>query len=166
MAAKAAAEALASANLVAADVDLVLWASGTPDQPVPGGGALLHRALGLSGVPAFAVHATCLGFLVGLRTAALYMAGGAVRARRLRRGSGGLNLAEPESACLMGDGAAAAVVTATPAGEASAFEAVRFKTFSEGADLTAFRGGGSPPTRSRTATPTSSSRWTAPLCSG
>lgn len=146
MAAKAAAEALAAAGLDPDDLDLVLWASGTPDQPIPDGGALLHRALGLSGVPAFAVHATCLGFLAGLHTAALYIAGGAARRVLVACSevtSGGLNRAEPESAVLLGDGAAAAVVTATPDGAASCIEAVRFETFSEGADLTAVRGGGS-----------------------
>ena len=146
MAANAAREALETAGLAASDLDLVLWASGTPDQPIPDGGAMLHRALGLRGVPAFAVHATCLGFLAGLHTAALNIAGGAARRVLLACAevtSGGLNRGEPESAVLLGDGAAAAVVTATPDGATSAIEAVRFETFSEGADLTAVRGGGS-----------------------
>ncbi|HEX8298593.1 MAG TPA: 3-oxoacyl-[acyl-carrier-protein] synthase III C-terminal domain-containing protein [Rubricoccaceae bacterium] len=146
MAAKASRDALAAAGLEARDVDLVISASGTPEQPLPDGGVLLHRALGLTAVPAFAVHATCLGFLAALHLAAPLVAAGAYRRVLIACGevsSGALNPAEPESAVLFGDGAAAAILTPTPAGEASAVEAVRFETFSEGADLTAVRGGGS-----------------------
>ncbi len=146
MSVRASRDALAAAGLDPGDVDLVISASGTPDQPIPDGGVALHRGLGLSGVPAFAVHATCLGFLAALHVAAPLVAAGAYRRVLVSCAevtSGGLNPAEPESAVLLGDGAAAVVLTATPAGEASAVEAVRFETYSEGADLTAVRGGGS-----------------------
>ena len=146
MSAKASRMALAEAGLDAGDLDLVISASGTPEQPIPDGGVLLHRALRLSGVPAFAVHATCLGFLAALHLAAPLVAAGAYRRVLVSCAdisSGSLNPAEPESAVLLGDGAAAVVLTATPAGEASAVEAVRFETYSEGADFTAVRGGGS-----------------------
>ncbi len=146
MAVRASQDALAAAGLDAGEVDLVISASGTPDQPIPDGGVMLHRGLGLSGVPAFAVHATCLGFLAALHVAAPLVAAGAYRRVLVSCAevtSGGLNPAEPESACLLGDGAAAVVLTQTPGGEASAIEAIRFETHSEGADLTAVRGGGS-----------------------
>ena len=146
MGAKASREALAAAGIEAGDLDLILSASGTPEQTLPDGGALLHRALGLSGVPAFAVHATCLGFLAALHTAAALIASGAYRRILVSCAdiaSVGMDRAAPESAVLLGDGAAAVVLVATPLGEASAVEAVRFETYSEGADLTAIRGGGS-----------------------
>jgi len=146
MAVKASRDALAAAGLQPSDVDLVISASGTPDQPIPDGGVLLHRELGLSGVPAFAVHATCLGFLAALHVAAPLVASGAYRCVLVSCAevtSGGLNPNEPESAVLLGDGAAAVVLTPTPEGEDSVVEAVRFETYSEGADLTAVRGGGS-----------------------
>ena len=146
MAAMASREALAAAGLAPTDLDLVLSASGTPEQTLPDGGTLLHRALGLSGIPAFAVHATCLGFLAALHSAAALLAAGAYRRILVSCAdiaSVGMDTSEPESAVLLGDGAAAAVLTATPSGEGSAIEAVRFETFSEGADFTAIRGGGS-----------------------
>ena len=146
MAVRASRDALRAAGLGAGDLDLVISASGTPDQPIPDGGVLLHRGLGLSGVPAFAVHATCLGFLAALQVAVPLVAAGAYRRVLVSCAevtSGGLNPAEPESAVLMGDGAAAVVLAPTPPGSTSAVEAIRFETYSEGADLTAIRGGGS-----------------------
>ena len=50
---------------------------------------------------------------------------------------------EPETAVLFGDAAAAAVLTASGPGESSAVEGAAFATFSSGAELTEFPGGGS-----------------------
>ena len=147
MGAAAATAALAMAGLDPSDLDLVLGASGTQEQAIPDGAALVHRALGLggSGVPAFSVHATCLSALVALDLAATLVAAG--RHRRVLVVSAdvasvGLNFAEPESAVLMGDAAAAVVVEPAPEGSASAVHASAFATFSEGAHLTEIRGGG------------------------
>ncbi len=147
MGAEAAKEALAEAGLAASDLDLIVNASGTPEQGIPDGGALIqrHLGLGLSGIPCFTMHATCLSFLVALDLAATY-----VRDGRFRRvlvvssevASVGLNFAEPESSTLFGDAAAAAVVVATPQGEASRIEAMRFATFGDGAHFTEIRGCG------------------------
>ena len=57
-------------------------------------------------------------------------------------GSISLNRAEPESAVLFGDGAAAAVLIRTPSGAIGAIGPGRFTTFSSGADLTTVLGGG------------------------
>jgi 3-oxoacyl-[acyl-carrier-protein] synthase III len=148
MGARAAAEAVAAAGLGLADIDLIVNASGSQEQAIPDGGPLLQRELGLggTGVPCFSVHATCLGFVVALDVCAALLATG--RYRRILVvcadiGSVGLNFKEPESASLIGDAAAAAVLTLPGPGEPSSVLAARLETYGEGADLTEIRGGGS-----------------------
>lgn len=148
MAAQAAVEAVSQAGLHLTDIDLIINASGTQEQAIPDGGPLLQRELGLgeSGIACFSVHATCLGFLMALDVAAGLLATGRYRHILITNAdvaSCGLNFAEPESAALMGDAAAAVVVTQTPPGESSAFQAFHFKTYGQGANLTEIRGGGS-----------------------
>jgi 3-oxoacyl-[acyl-carrier-protein] synthase-3 len=148
MGAKAAREALSVAGLALEDMDLILGACGTPEQAIPCNAALIQRALGAerSGIPAFDVNATCLSFLT-----ALDVAGCLIEAGRFRRvlvvssdvASVGLDWQARESAMILGDGAAAAVVEASPDGDPAAFLASGMQTFSEGADLTRIRGGGS-----------------------
>lgn len=125
--------------------DLVLNASGLPRQALPDTSVFLQRALGMSGVASHSVNASCLSFLVALHAAAAYVASGAYRRVLIVSvdfGTRGRNWAEPESAALLGDGAAAAVVEATPAGEASAILSWRMATWPEGADFTEVRGAG------------------------
>ncbi len=157
MGAEAAQQALAMAGLAAADLDLVLGACGTQEQAIPDTAALIHRALGLAGtgIPAFSVHATCLSFVVALDLAATLIDAG--RYRRILIvsadiGTVGANPAQPESAVLLGDAAAAVVLVRAPEGSASAVEAARFETYSEGAAATEIRGGGSrrPPNAAHT----------------
>lgn len=148
MAAEAGKEALANANLKATDLDLILNASGTQEQVIPDGAPSIQKHLGLqgSGIPAFTVHATCLSFIIGLQTAASFIQSGLYRRILVATGdnaSCGLNFDEAESACLMGDGAAAVIVEATPEGENSCISAFKMETYSEGAHLTELRGGGS-----------------------
>lgn len=148
MAAAAAREAMAQANLDWNGIDLILNASGTVQQAIPDGAALLQRELGLgmSGIPCMSVNATCLSFLVALDMAASLLATGRYRTILIYSsdvGSIGLNFKEPESASLIGDGAAAVVVRRTPDGEASRMVATQFATYGDGAHLTEIRGGGS-----------------------
>lgn len=147
MGAGAAREALVDAGLEPGDIDLIINASGTPEQAIPDGGPLLQRALGLerSGIPSFTVHATCLSFLVALDVVSALIAAGSHRRVLIvstEIGSMGVAGVDPKSESLWGDAAAAAVVTATPAGESSSLERFLLRTWSQGADLTAIRGGG------------------------
>ncbi len=151
MAALAARAALDDAGMDAAEIDLIVNASGTNEQTLPDGGPLVARALGLSGTPAFSVHATCLSFVAALDVASAFLAAG--RYRRIlvvssERPSVGLNVEQPESALLMGDGAAAAVLTASAGADRApglappGLHAFRFETYGDGAHLTEVRGGG------------------------
>ena len=148
MGAQAAKEAIADAGLSLNEIDLILNASGTPEQAIPDGGPLIQRQLGLesSGIACMSVHATCLSFLVALDMSANLLTTG--RYQRIlivssEVASVGINLNEPESASLIGDAAAAVVVTRTPTGEASSLHVARLETYSKGAYLTAINGGGS-----------------------
>lgn len=148
MAGQAAQEALAKAGLALADIDLIINASGTQAQAIPDGAALLQKELGLgtSGIPCFSIHATCLSFVTALEVATTLLI-----AHRYRHilivsaeiASCGLNFEEPESASLLGDGAAAAIVTTAMEDELSAFHAMRIETYGEGAPYAELRGGGS-----------------------
>ncbi|MCL4834834.1 MAG: hypothetical protein KJZ86_20505 [Caldilineaceae bacterium] len=147
MGAAAATEALAAANMQISDIDLILNASGSAEQAIPDTGALIQRALGVgdSGIPCMSVHATCLSFLAALDLCASFLAAGRYRHILVvssEISSVGLNPAEPESATLLGDGAAAAVITRAGVGEASALHHALFRTYGKGADHTAVRGGG------------------------
>lgn len=147
MGAAAATEALAAADLQISDIDLILNASGTAEQAIPDSGALIQRALGVgdSGIPCMSVHVTCLSFLAALDLCASFLASGRYRHILVvssEISSVGLNPQEPESATLIGDAAAAAVITPAPPGESSRLHAALFRTYGDGADFTAVRGGG------------------------
>jgi 3-oxoacyl-[acyl-carrier-protein] synthase-3 len=125
--------------------DAVVNASLTPAQLVPDTGVFVAQALGLSGVPAFSVHATCLSFLVGAQVAAGLLHTGA--ARRVLVVSSeiatiGRDFAEPESAVLLGDGAGAAVFERPPPGATGALLGFRMATYPDGAGLAEITGFG------------------------
>ncbi|MCE9609103.1 MAG: hypothetical protein K8R23_02630 [Chthoniobacter sp.] len=125
--------------------DLLLGASGTPQQPIPCTAALIAAEMGWSGVPCFDVNATCLSFL-----SALQVVGGLIAAGNYRRiaivsaeiASKGLNWQQPEAAALMGDGAAAVLIEAGESRD-SALLGSLIETWPEGAAFTEIRGGGS-----------------------
>ncbi len=58
--------AIADAGLTADDIDVVIFATMTPDHVLPGNGPLLQKRLGLRGVPTFDIRQQCSGFLYGL----------------------------------------------------------------------------------------------------
>jgi len=65
----AAAKALEMAGVAKDEVDLVVFATMTPDHYFPGCGTLLQHKLGLRPVPCFDIRQQCSGFLYGLELA-------------------------------------------------------------------------------------------------
>lgn len=125
--------------------DLILNASLSARQAIPDTSVFIEAELGLEGIPSYSLHATCLSFLVALHNASALVAAGAYRRVLVvsaECGSAGRNMAEPESAALIGDGAAAVVVEPTPAGGTSALLGWRMTTWPAGAALTEVRGFG------------------------
>lgn len=125
--------------------DLLLGASGTPQQPIPCNAALIAAELGWHGVPCYDVNATCLSFVVALQVASGLIAAG--HAQRImivcaEVASKGLNWDQHEAAGLIGDGAAAVLVERDDSGRSLLLN-TKMETWPEGVALTEIRGGGS-----------------------
>lgn len=58
------------------DIDLIIFATLSPDIFFPGSGCLLQHKLGLSSTPALDIRQQCTGFLYGLTTADAYIRSG------------------------------------------------------------------------------------------
>jgi len=69
LACHAAQNAIASAGIGAADIDLIIVATTTPDKIFPSVATMVQRKLGISGCPAFDMQAVCSGFVYALATA-------------------------------------------------------------------------------------------------
>ncbi|HXX85458.1 MAG TPA: beta-ketoacyl-ACP synthase III [Casimicrobiaceae bacterium] len=72
-------EALAAAGMAAADVDLIVVATTTPDMIFPSTACILQAKLGVRNGPAFDVQAVCSGFVYALAVADLMLKSGAVK---------------------------------------------------------------------------------------
>lgn len=149
MAAAAARQALERAGRQIEDIDLIVGASSGPEQLIPCTAALVQRELGApEGKSAcFDISATCLSFPVALQVVAPLLVAGLYKTALIFSSeltAHSLNPHEPESATLLGDAAAAAVLVRTPSGDASCLHHSAFETYAtSGAELTRFRGGGS-----------------------
>jgi 3-oxoacyl-[acyl-carrier-protein] synthase-3 len=75
----AAVAALAQAGLEPTDVDLIVFATMTPDIAFPGSGCFLQHKLGCRTVGALDVRAQCAGFLFALATADRFVRAGGAR---------------------------------------------------------------------------------------
>lgn len=143
--AQAARAAMLAAGLAFADLDCLVAASGTPDQAMPSNAALIHRELGLEGLLAFDLGASCLGFLVALDTLASLIACGHYRRVLVVASdiaSCGLDWRRLEASGIFGDGAAA-FVFGPAEGSGSALLGAAFETHSHGAHWCEIPGGGS-----------------------
>lgn len=151
MGARAAKNALAAAGCTLSDIDLIISASGTSHQFIPDQSVFIQSALGAggSGISCFSVHTSCLSFLTALDIAASHL-----ETRRYTRilivtaefASAGLNLQDPESGPLFGDGAAAAVVRLRqpqdPVSPTAGIHRMRFESYGDDAHLTGVPGSG------------------------
>ena len=75
----AARRALDRAGVSPESVDMVVFATMTPDYYFPGSGALLQAKLGLRDVPCFDIRQQCVGFLYGLQLADAQVRAGLAR---------------------------------------------------------------------------------------
>src|SRR5580658_124980 len=146
MGAMAAKQALKNADIEARDLDAIIAVGSVPAQPIPCTAAFLQRALGLStsGIAAFDINATCLGFLAALDLVAQSIATGRYRSVLIvasERPSVGLDWKDAGTAGLFGDGAGAIVVGATRR-PGAALLATHFQTFSDGVEFCQMRSGG------------------------
>ena len=116
LALEASRRALAAAGLDAADLDLIVVATSTPDFIFPSTACLLQSKLGNRGATAFDVQAVCSGFVYGLTIAEKFIRSGSHR-RALVVGaevfSRILDWSDRGTCVLFGDGAGAVVVEAS-----------------------------------------------------
>ena len=74
--AAAAARALESAGVEAGEVDLIVFATMTPDHFFPGSGGILQSKLGTRNTPCLDIRQQCVGFLYGIQLADAYIRSG------------------------------------------------------------------------------------------
>jgi 3-oxoacyl-[acyl-carrier-protein] synthase III len=121
----AAQQALAAAGLDAADIDLVVVATVTPDMFFPSTGSLLASALGADDAGAYDLSAGCTGFMYALAQAYGALAGGLAE-NALVVGTETLskivNWHDRTTCVLFGDGAGAVVLQRVPKGGFLGFE--------------------------------------------
>lgn len=146
--AKAAIKALQAAKLNLKDIDCLVAASATMDQGMPSNAALIHHELGLSdsGIPAFDVNASCLGFLAAFDTVSWAIVAGRYRHVLIVASdiaSCGLNWESIESSAIFGDGAAAAVIGRSEDNVSSKVLSADLRTYSSGVDFCKIPAGGS-----------------------
>jgi 3-oxoacyl-[acyl-carrier-protein] synthase-3 len=115
LALEASRRALEASGLTAADIDLIIVATSTPDFIFPSTACLLQAKLGVKGCAAFDLQAVCSGFVYGLATADS-MIKNQMAKKALVVGaevfSRILDWNDRATAVLFGDGAGAAVLTA------------------------------------------------------
>lgn len=115
MATAAARKALESAGIEAADIDLIVLATSTPDNTFPASAVTVQDNLGIRGGAAFDMQAVCSGFIFALTTADAMMKAGQAK-RALVIGSETfsriLDWSDRTTCVLFGDGAGAIVLEA------------------------------------------------------
>ncbi len=118
---KAAQAALDDAGLTAADIDLIVLATSTPDQTFPATAVTIQNELGITRGAAFDLQAVCSGFVFALSTADAHLKTGSFK-RALVIGaetfSRILDWTDRGTCVLFGDGAGAVVLEAVPQAEA------------------------------------------------
>jgi 3-oxoacyl-[acyl-carrier-protein] synthase-3 len=111
--------ALKNAGIKAADLDLILTATMTPDYVSSSTAAIIQHQLGANQAGAFDLQAACTGFIYALSTAKAYVESGMYQRVLLvaaEKMSTYVNYKDRSTSILFGDGAAAAVITNEGAG--------------------------------------------------
>ena len=106
-------DALADAGVDPADVDVVVVATTTPDNPMPSTGSQIAAAMGIT-AGAFDVNAACAGFVYALTTASGLVSAGVARTALVVGSDTMSTIVDPNdrgTAVLFGDGAGALVLT-------------------------------------------------------
>lgn len=116
LAVKAAQAALDDAGVPAADIDLVILATSTPDFIFPSTACIVQAELGAKNAAAFDVQAVCSGFIYALTTGETYIKAG--RAKKVlvigaEVFSSILDWNDRSTCVLFGDGAGAVVLSAS-----------------------------------------------------
>ena len=111
----AARRAIEAAGIEPGDIDLIVFATSTPDKIFPSCACILQARLGIRGCPAFDIQAVCSGFVYALATAEKFIKSGSSK-KALVIGaevfSRIINWEDRGTCVLFGDGAGAVVLEA------------------------------------------------------
>lgn len=108
-------EALERAGVTAKDIDLLIYATLSPDYNFPGSGVFVQRALGLRDIPCLDIRQQCTGFLYALSIADVYIRSGQYKhvlviGSEVHSTGLDISTAGRDVTVLFGDGAGAAVL--------------------------------------------------------
>ncbi len=119
LSARAAKKALENAGMKAEEIELLIVATTTPDQPLPSTACFVQEKIGAKNATAFDLGAACAGFLYALVTAEQFIKSGTHK-KVLVVGadliSSFIDWTDRGTCVLFGDGAGAAVLTETKSG--------------------------------------------------
>ncbi|MFI5356023.1 MAG: beta-ketoacyl-ACP synthase III [Opitutales bacterium] len=146
MAVRAAQAALADAGVTAAEIDLLVVATVTPDMPLPSVACIIQHKLGLpTHAACFDLNAACSGFIYGLDTACAMLSSGRYH-KALVIGVDKLSAItdwnDRNTCVLFGDGAGA-VVIGTSRQHGVGLLGAKLGAYGESVDLLCVPGGGS-----------------------
>jgi 3-oxoacyl-[acyl-carrier-protein] synthase-3 len=137
--------AIEDAGIEATDVDLMILATATPEQPIPASAAIVQPRLGVVNAACFDLSAACSGFVYAVNVGRQFIATGSARnvlvvgAECLTRY---LDWTDRTTCVLFGDGAGAVVLQ--PAGDGEdGIMSLEWRTDGSLADIISMPGGGS-----------------------
>jgi 3-oxoacyl-[acyl-carrier-protein] synthase-3 len=122
MAEAAGAKALAASGLEPSEVDLVVVATCSPESPLPNVSATVAHRLGIRAPGAYDLNAACAGFCYAIGTASDSVRTGSAKNVLVigaEKMTSWIDWTDRSTCIIFADGAGAAVVGATPAGEPS-----------------------------------------------
>lgn len=146
LALEASRRALEAAGLAATDLEMILVATVSPDQPMPNTACVLQKKLGAGNCMAVDISAACTGFVYGLTIADQFIRTGmyknvlVVGAEILHHY---VNYKDRETCILFGDGAGAAVLSRAAEGEESRIYSSHLNADGAISDLFVLPAGGS-----------------------
>lgn len=137
LALEASLKALENSGVKKEDIDLIIFATLSPDHEFPGAGCFLQAKLGLAGVPALDIRQQCSGFIYGMSIADQFirtgtyknvlLVGAEIHSVGLDKTTRGRDVA-----VLFGDGAGAVVMSAADGSDRKASQVYSTKLHADG----------------------------------
>ena len=115
LAEKASRNAIEAAGIDPSEIDLIVFATSTPDKIFPSSACILQGRLDIHGCPAFDIQAVCTGFIYALTVAEKFIQSGSARTALVVGAevfSRILNWQDRGTCVLFGDGAGAVILQA------------------------------------------------------
>lgn len=122
MAIQASLHALENASLSPENIDLIITATYTPDQSMPNTACSIQSAIGAKNAFCFDLNAACTGFMFAFQTAHAYITSGLCKHALIvgsETTSRTIDWSDRRTCVLFGDGAGAAIISATSNGTCS-----------------------------------------------